>query len=219
MSAIVTRNLCIPFGAKTGESTTVRCNYNVAVRSHESQIPTVRPELANWRLWAALTIQYSRILFVRVEFRRINNPCGHKFTIGGRHKALFGFDWVKLTQYFIVHTGEFNGLFARLNRIYFIWLTYAMTQSVHLVEGWNNGCIVAFAGGYGVDLLSIHIHFEHWNGALIWCKEENRLVVDAPCQALYTIVPISSQIGFCICGDIKNEDSFFVAFITVVFHG
>ena len=74
LSAIIATDSLIPFQAKSGKPPTVRCHDNIIISRHDLEIPAVRPELANRALRATLTEQQGRILLIRIELRRIDNP-------------------------------------------------------------------------------------------------------------------------------------------------
>ena len=74
LSAIIAADSLIPFQAKSGKTPTVRCHDNIVISRHDLEIPAVRPELAHRALRATLTEQQGRILLIRIELRRIDNP-------------------------------------------------------------------------------------------------------------------------------------------------
>src|SRR2546421_115267 len=80
--SVVIRSCRIPYFSERWKSSPVRCNNDITIRSHQLEVPSVRPELADGALRSALAIKQGWILFLRIEIGRIDNPCKYFFIVG-----------------------------------------------------------------------------------------------------------------------------------------
>src|SRR5690606_37105881 len=87
----------IPLDTPAGHPATIRRNNTISLRGQELKIPTKRIRLRGRGLWTALTIQYGRIVLIRIEIRWIYYPREQVLTVRSFGKSTFDFD--------IFHTG------------------------------------------------------------------------------------------------------------------
>ena len=88
-AGVVTADLFEPCFAESGQTAAVGRDDNIALCGHDLEVPTVAPELADGTLRTAFTEQESRVLFRRVEMRRIDNPAEHLLPVYGFRPAFF----------------------------------------------------------------------------------------------------------------------------------
>ena len=87
LTAVIARNLVEPLLTKRGQTSAVGGNYNISLRGHKLEVPTVAPKLAHDTLGAALTVEQGGVFLVLVEVGRKDNPYEHLFAIGGLNPA------------------------------------------------------------------------------------------------------------------------------------
>ena len=70
----VAADLLAPLAAEAGQTVAVGCNDYIAVSSHNHEVPTIAPELADGALRTTFTEEQCRIFLRLVEVRRQDNP-------------------------------------------------------------------------------------------------------------------------------------------------
>ncbi len=119
LTAVVFGDLCVPFGAESGKSATVGGDDDISVGCHQCEIPAVAPELAHGLLRTSLTVEDGGIFLVGVEFRGIDNPCGHQFAVGCGNHAFLYCRHLELRKQFGVDVGDLLHV-AFFNRYYLV---------------------------------------------------------------------------------------------------
>ena len=83
LTAVVTRDCFVPFLAEARQTATIRGYDDIITRRHHHEVPSEGPELRNGTLRTSLAIQNGRVFLVRIEMRRIDDPCQHVLAIRG----------------------------------------------------------------------------------------------------------------------------------------
>ena len=106
LTAVIAADSLIPFYAESRKTATVGSYDDIIVGRHNLEIPTIAPELADRTLRTAFAEEQGRILLVRVEMRRIDNPGQHLLAVSGFHPASLYFTHFQLVVDLFVLEGE-----------------------------------------------------------------------------------------------------------------
>ena len=83
LTSPVAGDLLQPLLTEAGKTAAIGSNDDIALRSHDVEIPAVGPELGNRRLWATFAEEQGGVLLCGVEVRRLDDPVEELLPVGG----------------------------------------------------------------------------------------------------------------------------------------
>ena len=97
---------------------------HITVGGHNLHVPTITPELAYRTLRTTFAEEQCRVLFIRIELRRIDDPCQHLFAVSCFHPAAFYFTHFDLVIDLLVLLGQLRGLSVQSYCVNFVTHTH-----------------------------------------------------------------------------------------------
>ena len=106
LAAVITRDLVEPLLPERRQPAPVRRHDDIALRSHQLEIPAETPALAHHTLRTALAVKQHRIGFGRIEIGGQDYPRQHLFAVGGLDPALAHFAHPDIVVNLLVRIGQ-----------------------------------------------------------------------------------------------------------------
>ena len=215
--------LLVPCTAVTRQAAAVGCDDDIAVGSHDLEIPPVAPELGNRTLRSAFAEEQRRVLPVRIEVRRCHHPLLHLLSVGRLHPSVVYFAQCELVVDVFVLEGELCLkacllLLRRRDGVDFVGLGETLTDGQQLpVAQQGNADIVVVA-------LRELLHLALETGLIDvlrrmpYADEVEDLGIGPPCVFVDVRVEALGDVGLPARGQLVDAEAVAVALITVVLH-
>ena len=124
LTTVITADSLVPFQSEARKSATIRSYDDITVGGHNLHVPTITPELAYRTLRTTFAEEQCRVLFIRIELRRIDDPCQHLFAVSCFHPAAFYFTHFDLVIDLLVLLGQLRGLSVQSYCVNFVTHTH-----------------------------------------------------------------------------------------------
>ena len=220
-SAVVAGDFFTPFGAEAGNAATVGSDDEVACATHDLEVPTGAPELADHGLGTAFAEEECGIGLGGVVVVGVDKPNEHVFAIDGLDPMFFGFAHADLAEDLGVDVGELGaGLLGAIEGIAedFGGVLHGYLVGVDVVVPHAEAIDIVAVFGDLADGLGVDVEGEDLVHAAIHDDGDELSVVGAPGDGADTVVEVGGIVGHFVGFEVVNHEAEFIALVAVVFH-
>ena len=204
----------------------VRGDDDIALRSHDHEVPTIAPELGYRTLRSSLAEEKGGVFLCFIEMRRQDHPIHHLLIVGGLHPALLHLTLCQLVEDMLVllrdllHVSLFRLLEIRCNHIEVGSVEIVMSLGKDLlfvVEHLQTAEVSPVVGKlfqFTLPVDGIEIFRTVPNADEI----NHRILVVAPAEIINIGVKRFRYVFLISCLKVIHTETIAVALITVAFH-